>query len=176
MRQQRKQIRFLAVAALLTSLLAILSPWTVPIGPVGITLATFALLTVALFAPWQLALTATTVYLSLGAIGLPIFSQFTSGITQLASPNGGFLIGYLPFVMIASLTRYAKKPLIKLLILTFAHIALYAVGGTVFALTLHLSFREALTLSVLPFLLPDAIKAVLAYYTASLLKKRLPKL
>lgn len=175
MRKNKAKLRFLALTSLFAATLSLLCPWTVPIGSVGITLATCLLLTFSWSLPITVSLTASFVYLALGAIGIPIFSHFTGGFAAFTSPSGGFLIGYLPFVAIAALARRSDAIAAKILSALAAHLALYAVGCAVFAAVGEFSLTEAVTLSVLPFLIPDIIKTVIALYLSRLVKRRLSK-
>ena len=39
--------------------------------------------------------------LRLGAVGLPVFSNFAGGLGKLAGPTGGYIIGYIPGIFFA---------------------------------------------------------------------------
>ena len=173
MKEKKNKLRFLVQSALFASLLSLLCPWVIPIGTVGITLATMLLLTLALSQKPVVALTVTAVYLAIGALGLPVFSHFTGGFSAFLSPSGGFLIGYLPFVAIPTLTKGRIQRLwVRISSVVAGHLVLYMLGAAFFAAVCQVSLREAFILSVLPFLLPDAIKATLAVYAARLLERR----
>src|SRR5690625_2756695 len=43
---------------------------------------------------------STILYILLGAIGIPVFAQFTAGLGVVVGPTGGFLIGFIPTVYI----------------------------------------------------------------------------
>ena len=170
---QRNRAKMLTTSALFAALLAVTCPFVLPLGAIGITLATAVLLFLSLTVKPGEAIIATSLYLALGAIGLPVFSQFTGGIGAFVAPSGGFLIGYLPFVAITALAkRHTSRALAMSLAIIAAHLVLYALGATVFALNASCSLAKAITLTVLPFLLPDAVKALLATYLARLTASR----
>lgn len=72
---------------------------------------------------------AVSVYLLMGFMGLPVFSS-GGGISTFLLPTAGFLIGYLPFVMLTSKFRNKGEYTGALYGLS----ALYAVGITYFVL------------------------------------------
>ena len=155
--------------ALFAAILAVVSPFVIPIGQVGITRATLVLLVMSLALKPSEAITATALYLSLGAVGLPVFSHFQGGIATFVAPSGGFLLGYLPFVTILSLTaKISRKPLVLILGIVLSHLTLYAIGTVFFAITTSTPLVEALLVTVLPFLIPDALKVILALYLAKI--------
>jgi len=69
----------------------------VPIGEsdIPITGQTFAVLLVAYFFKCSIGTLAVFSYVLLGAIGLPIFANGTSGIDTLTGASGGFLTGFI---------------------------------------------------------------------------------
>jgi len=172
----QNRAKLLTTSALFAALLAVACPFVIPIGTIGITAATAVLLFAALTASPSEAITATVLYLSLGAVGLPVFSHFTAGAGAFLAPSGGFLIGYLPFVAIVALVNKRTQNTLNLAIAAIAaHSALYLIGCTVFMLTTDSSLTETLTVTVLPFLIPDAIKTAITLPLARLTHSRLPR-
>lgn len=172
--KRKKHILSLTKAAIFASLLAVTCPFTIPVGQIGITLATAVLIFSALLLKPSEAISATALYLALGAVGLPVFSGFSGGIGMLLSPSGGFLIGYLPFTVILSLTsqKTSRTPSL-ILALLLAHLALYATGTLAFSLITDTPLPKALAITTLPFLIPDMLKATLSLPLAKLTKKRI---
>ena len=74
--------------ALLLALLIISSRFAIPIGPVAISLQTLIVLIIGLILPTGQAVLTTTLYLLLGLLGLPIFTQAMGGpYSVLQSPQ-----------------------------------------------------------------------------------------
>ena len=71
MKMQTKEI---VVMALMTAVLSVLSPLSIPIGPVPVTLATFAVCLTVTVLGGKRGTISYLVYLLLGLVGLPIFS------------------------------------------------------------------------------------------------------
>jgi len=175
MTHRRKRLRQLIQAAILASLLAVLSPWVIPIGPVGITLATLVIFTVALATPPTVALPAVALYLALGTIGLPVFAGFVGGISAFTSVTGGFLLAYLPATAILSLARrLSSRRAVTVTALILAEIIISVFGCLWYAAISELSLQAAFTVSVLPFLIPDTLKILLALSLSAVIQKRLP--
>ena len=161
-RFERKGLRELTTAAIFAALLCLVCPWSIPIGAVPISLALFALTVMANLLSLRLSLAATLVYLTLGCLGLPVFSGFGAGIGALIGPTGGFLIAYLPFVCLIGCSAKTKKRLVQLMLIATALALCYVIGAAWYMLVTDTeSIATALAVCVLPFLLPDAAKVVL---------------
>jgi len=73
---------------------AIAAQLAIPIGPVPITMQTFAVtLTGALLGP-RLGTAALIAYLIEGTAGLPFFAEGRAGIGTLLGPTGGYLVSF----------------------------------------------------------------------------------
>ena len=168
------KLRFTVTVAIFAAMLAVLSPFVIPIGPVGITLATLVLAMMAYLAHPTLAILAVLLYLALGIIGLPVFAGFVGGIAPFASPTGGFLVGYLPFVALLSLAVHKTKHRMWQILASLASLAvLYAIGSVWFAIITDATLLSTLTVTTLPFLIPDILKLIAAHYLAGVIQSRL---
>ncbi len=148
------------VAALLAALLAVISPFSVPIGAIPLTLATLGVYLAAVIGGAGFGTLAVAVYLMLGAVGLPVFSGFIGGVQAFLAPTGGFLLGYLPCtaaigigLRIGNYTRVSC-----LLSLLAGTIILYGCGVLGFMYATDTPFLAAVAACCLPFLAGDAIK------------------
>ncbi len=170
----KSAVHRMALAALAAAALCILAPLSVPIGPVPITLS---VLVVALF-PYllgaKLSVLSVALYLLIGAIGLPVFSGFEGGIQKLLGATGGYLVGYIPLVLIGgAFIEKSKKPLVQFLGLLLGLISCYALGTAWLSAYLKLSLASALSVAVLPFIPFDLIKLALAVLIGRAAGKRL---
>lgn len=91
----RNQTRFLALAALFAALTAVGAFLRIPLGALSLTLQFLftALAGVTLGAKWGAV--SQGVYVALGLVGLPIFTQ-GGGVSYLLQPSFGFLLGLIP--------------------------------------------------------------------------------
>lgn len=151
-------------AALLTALCAqVRIP--LPFSPVPLTGTTFAvLLTAAALGPIR-GVAGQALYLVLGLAGLPFFTGGESGVQYALGPTGGYLAGFLLAAWLVGLC--ARRGLDRSALGTAAAFALgtlaiYVLGATWLAAVAGLSIVQAFALGVAPFLLGDALKALLA--------------
>ena len=100
---QKSGIRQLVYCALFAALIAVFAQITIPIDPVPISLATFGVMTCGLILGWKYGALAVAVYILLGAVGAPVFAGFKNGAAVLAGPTAGYILGYLPYALLAGL-------------------------------------------------------------------------
>lgn len=165
----------LAVTALFAALLCILSPIALPIGPVPISLATLIIYLAVYLLGTKLSAISCAIYLLLGLVGLPVFSGYASGLGKLAGPTGGYLIGYIPMAVVAGLIigRGNANVVRSAIGLVVGTAVLYLLGTIWFVIQMDCTFGYALTVCVVPFLIGDAIKIVIAVLLGSVVRKRL---
>ena len=121
--------RTLTLIAVLTAMLCILGPVTLPLGPVPLSLTTGLLMLMALLLGPRSALLCCGLYLLLGMAGLPVFSGFTGGTGALLGPTGGFLLGYLPLTLIGGLVcQYKQQRVFQACGFSVATAVLYLLG------------------------------------------------
>lgn len=150
--------------AIMAALLCILAPVAIEIGPVPVTLATFVLYLSVWILDTSRSLLAAGLYLLLGAVGLPVFAGYTGGIAPLTGPTGGYLFGYLLLVLISGLIKKAAKSNVLLtgLGMVAGTAALYLFGTIWFMIQTKSDIVYALTVCVLPFIVFDLAKIVIA--------------
>ena len=136
------------------------------------TLQTFAVFSAVVLMNTKCSFTSIAVWILLGAAGMPVFSNFKGGISVLAGPTGGYILGMLLCPLVTALIKklagdnFDRIP-VKAAALLLALIVCYAFG-TVWFVVLYTRTKGAITvwaalkLCVLPFLLFDLIKIVLA--------------
>lgn len=151
---------------------AILSQIAIPLpGGVPITLQTFAVALGGIILGSKKGFIAILVYVLMGAIGLPVFSGFSAGVGAIVGPTGGFILSFpiMSFIIGLVCERTDNKILIFLGMI-LALIPNYLVGAIQFSLVTSSGLYNAFLVSVLPFILVDAIKLVLATIIGSMLR------
>lgn len=91
----RGETRKLALAALMTALTAVGGFVRVPAGITSITMQTFFTALAGLLLPGKWAAASQGVYVALGLLGLPVFTQ-GGGIGYVVQPTFGFLLASIP--------------------------------------------------------------------------------
>lgn len=163
--------------ALMAALMCVLCPVSVPIGPIPISLSILViLLTVFVLGTWR-ALVSYTVYLLLGAVGMPVFSGFQGGLAKLAGPTGGYLVGFWLMILVGGLImEMSKRNLLVTILGMIAGVALdYALGTVWFVFQTESTVSHALDVCVYPFIPFDVAKIVVAVILGSLIRKGLQK-
>lgn len=168
-----KNLTYIAIGA---ALIAALSQISLSLGPVPFTLQTLAIgLVASLYKPREALLSVLT-YLTLGAIGLPVFAGFSGGFASLFSPTAGFLWGFLLFTgLTSSLTSPDSHPGRVFLANLLGDAACFAVGLLVFKTVTGSSWANSLAWTTLPFILPDLAKLALVTLAHKLLQPVLKK-
>lgn len=165
-------VRDMALAAMGAALIAVCSWTSLPaLLPTGVpfTLQTFAVCLLSALFGWKLGLLTVAVYLLLGAVGLPVFAGFKGGLGALLGVTGGYLLGFLFTALFAGLAadKLGRKLPSLLGGMVLGLLLCYAFGTAWFVLlyaknTGPVSVGTALAWCVLPYLLPDGLKLVLA--------------
>ena len=93
----------MALCGLFAAITAVLSQIAIPIGPVPINLATFAVFCAGALLGSKLGSISLIVWAILGAFGVPVFSMFRGGLGTLLGPTGGYIIGFIVMAVIAGL-------------------------------------------------------------------------
>lgn len=145
-----------------TLLLSLTAQISIPLKPIPITLQTIGILLLALNFNRRSAIQSVLTYLTLGALGAPIFANAQGGILILLGSTGGYLMGFLIAVAVmGSLKEYLPKK-------NFFYLGLNCLIGTsiIFAfgiiwLSKFVGFKAAIQLGFLPFIIPGLIKILL---------------
>lgn len=160
----------LSLCALFTALTGICACIAVPLPftPVPVSLATLAVLLSGGLLGAKYGAISQIVYIVLGAIGIPIYHSFTSGVGILVGPTGGYLVGYIAMAFVIGLlikrlplNKYKGYSVISIgIAITIGMYVCYALGTLWFMLTTGTGLWSALAMCVLPFLPGDALKLI----------------
>ena len=152
--------RNLVICALCAAVICVLSPLSLPIGPVPISLATFAVMLSAALLGAKWGTIATAIYILLGAIGVPVFAGWTAGIGCIAGQTGGYIIGYLPLA--AGKAKYAFLMIGMIL----GTVVLYLIGTAWFVAVSGAALADAMGWCVIPFIPGDIVKMIIVAVVA----------
>ena len=169
-------VRELVYTALASALIAVSAFITIPLPSfVGITLQSFGVYFVLLLLGGRLGTLAVMLYIAIGAVGLPVFSGFSGGVGRLLDASGGFIFGFLFAALAYWLMTLLFGERRRLLLAALSHVVLYTSGALWYSLV-WLGKGEAelfavISACVLPFIIPDAIKLLLAAFVAKRLER-----
>ena len=167
----------LAYKAIFAVLIAICSWISIP-AAVPFTLQTFGVFIAVGVLGGKRGSLSVLVFILLGAIGIPVFANFSGGIGVLAGPTGGYIIGFLfsALLMWAMEKLPGKKSVMQIVSMIAGLIVCYAFGTVWFVIVYGrmngpIGFTAALASCVVPFIIPDIIKIALAYVLSRKLRK-----
>ena len=117
-------------------------------------------------------------YLLLGVLGVPVFAGMTGGIGVLLGTTGGYIIGFFfsALVMWAMEKLPGKRSVIQVISMIIVLLVCYTFG-TLWFMMVYMKNQGAVGLMtvlgwcVIPFIIPDILKIVLAYGLSRKLKK-----
>ena len=163
----------------MSAVLTVISLISIPL-PSGIplTLQTFAVALCGYFLGIKLGIISLFVYLTLGAIGLPVFSHAQGGIQVIiGGPTGGFLIGFILLVLFCGISvHFTWKRRGAILRSFFGIIGLllcHLCGISQYASITEAPFHVAFCAVSLPFVFKDILLVIAAYLVSVTLKKRI---
>lgn len=147
--------------------IAALAQVRIPLQPVPITGQTLAVLLVGMALGARRGTLAVVAYLAMGAAGFPFFTGAQAGLAYMAGPTGGYLAG---FIVAAALVGWlAERGWDRNLGTTLAamalgNLAIYALGVSWLAALVggFTGPSGSIALGLVPFLLGDVIKALIA--------------
>ena len=168
-----------AYIGIFTALITICSWISIP-AAIPFTLQTFAVFLAVSVLGGKRGTLAVVVYVLLGAIGIPVFAEFTGGIGIILRSTGGYIIGFIFSALVMWLVEilFGRKIWVQGISMVLGLIACYAVG-TAWFMVVYMRNTGAVGLStvlgwcVVPFIIPDAIKIALALTLSNALKKPL---
>ena len=158
-------LSYMALGAVLIAVCSWISiPTTVPF-----TMQTFAVFFVLSALGGKRGTFAIIVYVLLGAVGVPVFAQFTSGIGILLGNTGGYIVGFIFMGLIYWMVVHflGKKPWVKILAMVIGLAVCYTFGTAWFMIVYAqangaVGLAMVLAWCVIPFIIPDLIKLGLA--------------
>jgi biotin transport system substrate-specific component len=161
--------------ALMAAVMAVAAQIAIPLpfSPVPFTLQVLAVILSGLLLGLRYGSLSQAIYVLVGAVGAPVFAQFSGGLGVVLGPTGGYLVSYPLAAAVAGLAARAARdaPRRRALLAGFLWgcvglAAIYALGATWLAVVTHLPFAAALAQGVLPFVPFDLIKVALAALVA----------
>jgi biotin transport system substrate-specific component len=148
-----------------SALMALSAQVAVPMWPVPITLQTLAIPLVVALLGRRLGTAAVVAYLAEAAVGLPVLQGFAGGPVAFAGPTGGYLIGFpLAAWLVGTLYErgldggYGRR----FLAVFVGTAVVFVTGAGWLAFGLHLGLEKAIALGVVPFLIGDVAKCLVA--------------
>jgi len=170
------KLRMMIVTALFAAIISVLAQVVIPL-PFGVPITgqTLAIGLAATILGSRLGTTSTLLYLMIGAIGMPVFAQFTGGLGILIGPTGGFLVGFIPAVFIMG--YYLEKTSFTMMHALIANIIgmfITLIFGMVWLKFIaEITWTAAFLGGFAPFIIGGLIKAFIAASAGITVRNRL---
>lgn len=167
----RLRTQDLTLIAVFSTLMAACAWIAVPVPApfVQFTMQTFAIFAALLVLGGRRGTYTVTVYLLLGAVGVPVFSGFRGGFGVLLGTTGGYLLGFFFQALLYWLiTAKLGEGVPVKIAASVLGMAVYYAFGTAWYLILYartgspVGLMTALGYCVIPFIVPDLVKLALA--------------
>jgi len=175
--QSLRLVKQTAIVICASAVIAVCARLTLPLPftPVPLTLANFGVLLVGLSLGSRRGFAAAALYLSWGAMGLPVFASSGPGsFAQMMGPTGGYLWAYPVIAFLAGWIAERGLPsfLRNLTGAVVAEIVLFAAGIGWLAVITH-SWRQAAFFGLYPFFFAEVSKVMVAAAAALRLRRSL---
>ena len=175
----RRKIYDIVFIGIFTALITICSWISIP-TPIPFSLQTFAVFLSVSVLGGKRGTLAVVVYVLLGAIGVPVFAEFTGGIDIILRNTGGYIIGFIFSALVMWLIEslFGRKLWVQGISMVLGLLVCYA-AGTAWFMFVYMRDTGAVGLAtvlgwcVIPFIIPDAVKIALALTLSNILKKPL---
>lgn len=142
-----------------TALMTLAAKTQIPFWPVPMTLHTMAVMAFAVALGPRIAVSIFLAYLTVGALGFPVFSGSPErgiGVAYMIGPTGGYLVGYLVASWLVGMLAAGRGVLARTGAMLAGMVPVYVLGMA--WLAMYVPVGQLLAVGVLPFLFGDLVK------------------
>ena len=175
--QKTNKTKDIVLIALFAVLIVVCSWISIP-SVVPFTMQTFAVYLTLNYLGAKRGTVSIFIYLCLGLIGVPVFSNFNSGIGALFGVTGGYMLGWLLSGLVMwLLEKLFGTQIWAQAISMLAGLIVCYIAGTAWFMVVYarntgpIGIWSALLWCVIPFMIPDLLKLGLALWLSQRLKK-----
>lgn len=160
------KIKKIVTYAFFSALSVILSQFSLHIlfSPIPINLALLSVFICSGIIDAYGSVISQLIFILLGAIGLPVYANFSGGIGILFGPSGGFLFSYpLIGAIVGTITKkFGSKFYTLILSMLLGLLVCYSLGTLWFSYITNTSIVNSIVLCVAPFLCFDIVKIIIS--------------
>lgn len=169
-----KKTTIITTTALMTAVLCVLAPMSIPTGIVPITFTNFVIYLSLYILGLKAGIVSFLLYVLLGAVGLPVFSGFTGGLGKLVGPTGGYILGFLPMGIVSGIAiSRSNKVWVHILGMVVGTAICHGLGTAWLCYVTGIPVADATLLYVLPYAPIDFIKILISSKLGPILATRL---
>lgn len=175
MTKEKLKLRSMIITALFAAIIGVLAQITIPLPLVPITGQTLAIGLAATILGSRYGTLSAILYLVIGAVGVPVFAEFSGGISKIFGPTGGYLVGFIPATfLIGFYLEKTRFTFIHALIANIIGMIVTLVFGTAWLkVSADLTWTAAIAGGLTPFLIVGVVKAALAAWIGIIVRSRL---
>ena len=177
MQQNKNKTKDIVFIALFAVLIAVCSWISIPFV-VPFTMQTCAVYLTLNFLGAKKGTVSICIYLVLGLIGVPVFSNFNSGMVALFGLTGGYMIGWLLSGLVMFLVeKLLGRKIWAQAVSMIAGLVVCYIAGTAWFMVVYarntgpIGLWTSLLWCVIPFIIPDLLKLGLALWLSQRLRK-----
>ena len=161
--------RNIAYSAAFIGLISLGAWISIPFFPVPLTLQTLFVLLAGMILK-RYSVIPVSLYVVLGALGLPVFHSGVAGFGILLGPTGGYLFGFIGAALVVGLAYEYKSTTFRIIGLLAGTCIIYVCGIAWLIYSLGEGLIPAVTAGLIPFIPGEVVKM----YAAYTIEKRLP--
>ncbi len=173
--KNRSKVYEMAIIGVMAAIICILGPLSIPVGVVPISFTNLAIY----FALYALGMKKGTIsyiiYMLIGFVGMPVFSNFSGGPSKLLGPTGGYIIGFVFMALIAGffIDNFTDKSILCFAGMVLGTAVCYALGTIWLSYQANMPASAALAAGVITFIPGDLVKILIAAFAGPGIRKRL---
>lgn len=175
MKNTGHRLKKMIVSALFASIIGILAQLTIPIPNIPITGQTLGVGLAATILGAKQGTYTLILYVFMGAVGVPVFSNFSSGLATIFGPTGGYIIGFIPsawligFLLEKTSFRFSNAFFANLI----GMVTTLLFGTIWYKWISDVSWSAAFLTGFVPFIIVGIIKAYFASVIGIAIRKQL---
>lgn len=174
MHRQSMSALELAIIGMFTALLAVLSVLQLPMpSGVPITMQTFAVALCGYVLGSRKGILCVILYLTIGLVGLPVFSGMHAGISTFFSFTGGFLYSFPILAGLCGIGTQTHKKLPAVALGLLGLFIVHCIGTFHYTFVASCGYGQAFLLVSLPYILKDLLCVLGAYLISSSIRRTL---
>ncbi|MEK3952006.1 biotin transport system substrate-specific component [Psychrobacillus psychrotolerans] len=172
---RNERLKMMIVAALFAAIIAVAAQIMINVPPVPFTLMTIAVMLTATILGAKYGTLAVTVYVLMGVIGIPVFAGMKGGFGIVLGPTGGYLLAIIPAALFVGwyLDTFKYSRMQAIIANIIAVFIILILGSIWLKIVAELPWDAAFKGGMLPFILPDLAKAVVAALIGIIIRTRL---
>ena len=163
MNQSQNYLKSSLLIIALIAFLSLFAQLSITIGMIPITGQTLAIGIIASIFSLRIGLIIVISYLLLGALGAPIFANQKSGVDAILGATGGFLVGFIFYVItVRACLNFSKKLISFIGANLLATLITLIFGSAWLYVSKDLSMMKVINVAMIPFIAPGIIKSILS--------------